>query len=195
MNHQSDQYYIKQVLEGNTNSYGILVQRYQSLVYTVVYRMVKNKEEAEEIAQDTFVKAYKSLVNYRGESKFSTWLYTIAYRKSLDAIKVKKRFVSTELIEEISEGEIGMVNDALNYLQTKEKKKIIADSILKLPEEEAAIVTLYYFEEKSVKEIKEIVGLTEENIKIKLYRSRKKLYSILRHYVSPEMNTRNGRAI
>ncbi|WP_299898871.1 RNA polymerase sigma factor [uncultured Aquimarina sp.] len=195
MNHQSDQYYIKQVLEGDANSYGILVQRYQSLVYTVVYRMVKNKEEAEEIAQDTFVKAYKSLVNYRGESKFSTWLYTIAYRKSLDAIKVKKRFVSTELIEEISEGEIGMVNDALNYLQTKEKKKIIADSILKLPEEEAAIVTLYYFEEKSVKEIKAIVGLTEENIKIKLYRSRKKLYSILRYYVSPEMNTRNGRAI
>ncbi|GAA0726547.1 RNA polymerase sigma factor [Aquimarina litoralis] len=195
MNHQSDQYYINQVLEGDANSYGILVQRYQSLVYTVVYRMVKNKEEAEEIAQDTFVKAYQSLVNYRGESKFSTWLYTIAYRKSLDAIKVKKRFVSTELIEEISEGEIGMVNDALNYLQTKERKKIIADSILKLPEEEAAIVTLYYFEEKSVKEIKEIVGLTEENIKIKLYRSRKKLYSVLRHYVSPEMNTRNGRAI
>jgi len=195
MNHQSDQYYINQVLEGDANSYGILVQRYQSLVYTVVYRMVKNKEEAEEIAQDTFVKAYKSLVNYRGESKFSTWLYTIAYRKSLDAIKVKKRFVSTELIEEISEGEIEMVNDALNYLQTKERKKIIADSILKLPEEEAVIVTLYYFEEKSVKEIKKIVGLTEENIKIKLYRSRKKLYSILRHYVSPEMNTRNGRAI
>ena len=195
MNHQSDQYYINRVLEGDANSYGILVQRYQSLVYTVVYRMVKNKEEAEEIAQDTFVKAYKSLVNYRGESKFSTWLYTIAYRKSLDAIKVKKRFVSTELIEEISEGEIGMVNDALNYLQTKERKKIIADSILKLPEEEAAIVTLYYFEEKSVKEIKEIVDLTEENIKIKLYRSRKKLYSILRHYVSSEMNTKNGRAI
>ncbi|WP_378177061.1 RNA polymerase sigma factor [Aquimarina sp. SS2-1] len=195
MNHQSDQYYIKQVLEGDTNAFSILVQRYQSMVYTVVYRMLRNKEEAEEVAQDTFVKAYKSLVNYRGEAKFSTWLYTIAYRKSLDAIKKNKRYIVTELIEEITEGEIGMVQDALSYLQEKERKQVVAESILKLPEEEAAIITLYYFEEKSIKEIKDIVGLTEDNIKIKLYRSRKKLYSILKCHVSPEINTNNGRAI
>ena len=195
MNHQSDQYYIQQVLKGDANAFSALVERYQNLVYTVVYRMIRNKEEAEEVAQDTFVKAYKSLSKYRGEAKFSTWLYTIAYRKSLDAIKKNKRFVSTELIEEISEGEVGMVYDALSYLQDKERKQIISNSILKLPEEEAAIITLYYFEEKSVKEIKEIVGLTEDNIKIKLYRSRKKLYSILKYHVSPEINTNNGRAI
>ncbi|MHA7058206.1 RNA polymerase sigma factor [Aquimarina sp. M1] len=195
MNHQSDQYYIKQVLEGDTNAFSTLVQRYQGIVYTVAYRMIKNKEEAEEVSQDTFVKAYKSLVNYRGEAKFSTWLYTIAYRKSLDRIKKNKRFIATELIEEISEGEAGIINDALSYLQDKERKQVISDSILKLPEEEAAIVTLYYFEEKSVKEIKEIIGLTEDNIKIKLYRSRKKLYSILKFHVSPEINTNNGREI
>ncbi|WP_298313433.1 RNA polymerase sigma factor [uncultured Aquimarina sp.] len=195
MNHQSDQYYIKQVLEGEVNAFSSLVERYQSLVYTIVFRMVRNKEEAEEIAQDTFIKAYKSLSKYRGEAKFSTWLYTIAYRKSLDAIKKNKRFVATELIEEVSEGEVGVVNDALSYLQDIERKEIISNSILKLPEEESAIITLYYFEEKSIKEIKEIVGLTEDNIKIKLYRSRKKLYSILKYHFSPEINANNGRAI
>ncbi|MDH7444439.1 RNA polymerase sigma factor [Aquimarina sp. 2201CG14-23] len=195
MNHQSDQYYIEQVLGGDTNAFSFLVERYQNLVYTVVYRMIRNNEEAEEVAQDAFIKAYKSLSNYRGEAKFSTWLYTIAYRKSLDAIKAKKRFTSTELIEEISEGEAGLVNDALSYLQDKERKQIISDSILTLPEVEAAIITLYYYDEKSVKEIKEIVGLTEDNIKIKLYRSRKKLYSILKHHISPEINTKNGQAI
>lgn len=195
MNHQSDQYYIKQVLEGEVNAFSSLVERYQSLVYTIVFRMVRNKEEAEEIAQDTFIKAYKSLSKYRGEAKFSTWLYTIAYRKSLDAIKKNKRFVATELIEEVSEGEVGVVNDALSYLQDIERKEIISNSILKLPEEESAIITLYYFEEKSIKEIKEIVGLTEDNIKIKLYRSRKKLYSILKYNISPEINANNGRAI
>ncbi|AXT53285.1 RNA polymerase sigma factor [Aquimarina sp. BL5] len=195
MNHQSDQYYIKQVLEGEVNTFSSLVERYQSLVYTIVFRMVRNKEEAEEIAQDTFIKAYKSLSKYRGEAKFSTWLYTIAYRKSLDAIKKNKRFVATELIEEVSEGEVGVVNDALSYLQDIERKEIISNSILKLPEEESAIITLYYFEEKSIKEIKEIVGLTEDNIKIKLYRSRKKLYSILKYHISPEINANNGRAI
>ncbi|WP_405205641.1 RNA polymerase sigma factor [Aquimarina sp. LLG6339-5] len=195
MNHQSDQYYIKQVLGGDANAFSTLVERYQNLVYTVIYRMVRNKEEAEEVAQDTFIKAYKSLSNYRGQAKFSTWLYTIAYRKGLDAIKTKKRFIATELIEDISEGEVTIVNDALSYLQDKERKQIISDSILKLPEEEAVIVTLYYFEEKSVKEIKDIVGITENNIKIKLYRSRKKLYSILKYHISPEINTSNGRAI
>ncbi|WP_024772189.1 RNA polymerase sigma factor [Aquimarina macrocephali] len=195
MNHQSDQYYINQVLEGQVNAFSVLVARYQGLVYTVVYRMIKNKEQAEEVAQDSFIKAYKSLSNYRGDAKFSTWLYTIAYRKSLDAIKASKRMITSELIEEISEGEMELVGDALNYLQVKERKKIISDSIMRLPEDEAAIITLYYFEEKSVKEIVEIVNLTADNVKIKLYRSRKKLYSILKHHISPEISSKNGRAI
>ncbi len=195
MSHQSDQYYINQVLEGQVNAFSVLVERYQGLVYTVVYRMVKNKEQAEEVAQDSFIKAYKSLNNYRGDAKFSTWLYTIAYRKSLDAIKASKRMITSELIEEVSEGEMELVGDALNYLQIKERKKIISDSIMKLPEDEAAIITLYYFEEKSVKEIVEIVNLTADNVKIKLYRSRKKLYSILKHHISLEISSKNGRAI
>ncbi|MEW7292639.1 RNA polymerase sigma factor [Aquimarina sp. 2304DJ70-9] len=195
MNHQSDQYYINQVLEGQINAFSILVERYQTLVYTVVYRMVKNKEQAEEVAQDSFIKAYESLSKYRGDAKFSTWLYTIAYRKSLDIIKANKRMMTSELIEDIHEGEIALVNDALSYLQAKERKEIISDSIMKLPEDEAVIVTLYYFEEKSVKEIVEIVGLTIDNVKVKLYRSRKKLYSILQHHISPELSSKNGRAI
>ena len=160
MNYQSDQYYIRLILEGKGSAFATLVQRYQDMVYTVAYRMVRNKEEAEEIAQDTFIKAYKALDTYRGDSKFSTWLYTIAYRKSLDVIKKKKRTGVFELIEEISESEIGLVNGGLSYLQDKERKQIILDSIRKLTEEEVVIVTLYYFEEKSIKEIKEIVDLT-----------------------------------
>ena len=195
MNHQSDQYYIRLILEGKTNVFAILVERYQDMVYTVAHRMVRNKEEAEEIAQDTFIKAFKVLDTYRGDSKFSTWLYTIVYRKSLDGIKKKKRTRVFELIEEISESDIELVHDALSYIQDKERKQIISDSIKKLAEDEAVIVTLYYFEEKSIKEIKEIINLTENNIKIKLYRSRKKLYSILKHHILPEMNTNNGKAI
>ncbi len=195
MNHQSDQYYINQVLEGQVNAFSVLIERYQSLVYTVVYRMIKNKEEAEEVAQDSFIKAFKSLGNYRGDAKFSTWLYTIAYRKSLDALKKSKRMITSEIIEEINEGEIELVNDALNYLQTKERKRIISDSIMKLAEDEAAIITWYYFEEKSVKEIVKMTDLTADNVKIKLYRGRKKLYSILKYHISPEISSKNGRAI
>lgn len=173
----------------------MLVSRYQQLVYTVVYRVVKNREQAEEIAQDTFVKAYTSLSGFRGDSAFSSWLYMIAYRKALDAIKANKRIIRSDRIEEILENEIGPIHDALEYMQEQERKEIIRNSILKLSEDEAVIITLYYFEEKSVKEIVEIIGLSADNIKIKLYRSRKKLYSILKQYVLPEMNTKNGRAI
>ncbi len=195
MNHQSDQYYINQVLQGQVNAFSVLVERYQNLVFTVVYRMLKNKEQAEEVAQDSFIKAYESLGKYRGDSKFSTWLYTIAYRKSLDTLKVNKRMKTSEFIDTINEGEIELVNDALSYLQAKERKEIISDSIMKLPEDEAVIITLYYFEEKSIKEIVEIVGLTLDNVKVKLYRSRKKLYSILQYHISPELSNKNGRAI
>ncbi len=195
MNHQSDQYYINQVLQGQVNAFSVLVERYQNLVFTVVYRMLKNKEQAEEVAQDSFIKAYESLGKYRGDSKFSTWLYTIAYRKSLDTLKVNKRMKTSEFIDTINEGEIELVKDALSYLQAKERKEIISDSIMKLPEDEAVIITLYYFEEKSIKEIVEIVGLTLDNVKVKLYRSRKKLYSILQYHISPELSNKNGRAI
>lgn len=195
MDHQSDQYYIDKVLDGEVNAFAVLVERYQNLVYTVIFRMVKNKEQSEEVAQDTFVKAYESLSKYRGEAKFSTWLYTIAYRKSLDMLKASKRMITSNVIDEINEGDIEMVNDALHLLQQKEKKQIILDCILRLPEEEAAIITLYYYEEKSVKEITKITGLKTDNIKIKLYRSRKKLYSMLEKYISLEINSKNGRAI
>ena len=65
MSHQSDQYYIQRVLEGNVNAFSYLVAHYQDLVYTVAYRVMKNREEAEEVAQDTFIKAFKSLGSYR----------------------------------------------------------------------------------------------------------------------------------
>jgi len=195
MNHQSDQYYINQVLQGRVNDFSVLVERYQNFVYTIVFRMVKNKEQAEEIAQDTFVKAYTSLSKYRGEAKFSTWLYTIAYRKCLDAIKASKRTIRSETLEESNETKIQVVNDALSCLLDKERKEIISDSILKLPEDQAALITLFYFEEKSIKEIVEIMGLTIDNVKVKLYRSRKKLYSILQYHISPELSSKNGREI
>ncbi len=195
MNHQSDQYYINQVLKGQVNDFSVLVERYQNFVYTIVFRMIKNKEQAEEIAQDTFVKAYMSLSKYRGEAKFSTWLYTIAYRKSLDAIKATKRIIRSEDIGELNEGEIKVIHNALSCLLDKERKEIISNSILKLPEDEAALITLFYFEEKSIKEIVEIMGLSIDNVKVKLYRSRKKLYSILQYHISPELTSKNGREI
>ena len=100
-----------------------------------------------------------------------------------------------ELVEDITEKEVETIDNALHYLLDKERKAIIQESILALPEQEAAIITLYYFEDQSVKEIAEITDLSEDNIKIKLYRSRKKLFTLLKQHVLPEISDTNGKAI
>ncbi len=195
MSTTTDQELIDQTLNGDTRSFGVLVERYQNFVFTIVYRMVKVREEAEEVSQDSFIKAFESLSSYRGESKFSSWLYSIAYRKALDSLRKNKKHRALEIIDDITEGEIDTIDNALHFLEEKERKKTIQDCILKLSEDEAAIITLYYFEDQSVREIAGITKLSEDNIKVKLYRSRKKLFSSLKHFVLPEITNSNGRAI
>ncbi len=191
MQPNTDPYLIDQTLKGDTKAFGELVERYQAFVYTIVIRIVKVREEAEEVAQDTFIKAFQSLSSYRGESKFSSWLYSIAYRKALDALRKNKKNSSLELIEEITEGDCSVIENALSYIEDQERSEVIKKCILELPEKEAAIITLFYFEEQSIKEIAKITQLTEDNIKVKLYRSRKKLFSLLKHYILPEAYNTN----
>jgi len=87
-----DQHYINLVLQGDANAFSILVDRYKDLVFTLTLRLLKNREEAEEVPQDTFVKVYKSLAKFKGNSKFSTWIYKIIYNTSLDRIKKNKKY-------------------------------------------------------------------------------------------------------
>ncbi|NND63119.1 MAG: RNA polymerase sigma factor [Flavobacteriaceae bacterium] len=195
MTTNTDQLLIQKTLEGDTRSFGLLVEKYQAYVYTISLRMLKVKEEAEEVAQDTFIKAYASLSGFRGDSKFSSWLYSIAYRKALDRLRKNKRSQTSELFEEITEGDTALVENALDMLESKERRQKIKECIMQLPKTEAVLITLYYFEEQSVKEIAQIVDLSEENIKVKLFRSRKKLFNLLQSYVMPEILNTNGKAV
>jgi len=191
----TDQYLIDKILNGDTNAFGVLVDRYQNFVFTIAIRILKHTEEAEEVAQDSFIKAFDSLSSFRGDSKFSTWLYRIVYHKSLDRIKMNKRHRTYEIIEEITDDSLDHIENGLEFMLSTERTNVIKRCIGELPEEEAAIISLYYFEEQSVKEIAKVTNLTEDNIKIKLYRSRKKLFSLLEGYIKPEISNRNGKAI
>lgn len=185
MSAKPDEYYIEQTLKGNVNAYAFLVEKYKHMVYTLSVRIIKNREEAEEVSQDVFVKAYKNLENFKGESKFSTWIYKIAYYASLDVVKRNKRFVNSENIEDLSDSDLGNIQDALEYLHEKDRKNVINKALLKLNEDERVILTLYYFEDLPIKDISQIVNLSVDNIKIKLFRSRKKLTAILKHVIEP----------
>ncbi|MBW2937750.1 RNA polymerase sigma factor [Aureisphaera sp. CAU 1614] len=195
MTTSTDHQLINNTLHGNTQAFSVLVERYQNFVFTIAVRMLRNREEAEEVAQDSFIKAFEALSTYRGEAKFSSWLYSIVYRKTLDRIRKNNNSRTIELVEEITETETEDIENALHFIQIQERNELIKKGIEQLPEQEAAIITFFYFEELSIKEISEITQLSEDNVKIKLFRSRKKLFTLLKYYVLPQYTNNNGSAI
>lgn len=195
MTTNTDHYLVEQTLNGNTQAFSLLVERYQDYVFTIAVRIVKIREEAEEVAQDSFIKAYEALSTFRGDAKFSSWLYSIVYRKALDRLRKNSRTKTLEMVEDLMEGDSETVENALQLLEIKERNEVLQKCLDQLPEGDAAIISFYYFEELSVKEIAEITQLTEDNIKIKLHRSRKKMFSYMKFYMLPEYTQNNGRAI
>ncbi|AXP81790.1 ECF RNA polymerase sigma factor SigW [Mariniflexile rhizosphaerae] len=183
----NDQYYINLILNGDTNAFHILVDRYKDLVYSLSLRMLKNREEAEEVSQDTFVKVFKSLPRFKGDSKFSTWIYKIAYNTCLDRLKKNKKFYNDVPIDEFTEHQVRTIDDALENLEAKEREQAIQDCMSLLPNEDGFLLTLYYFEEQSLDDISKVMGLTPNNVKVKLFRSRKKLAAILKQRLEPEI--------
>lgn len=187
MNYREDSYYIKRVLNGNLASYAVLVEKYKSLAYTLAVRIAKNHEDAEEIAQDSFLKAYNSLKSFKKESKFSTWLYKIIYNTAISRFR-KKQIDSFSLDDSpFQESVHDDYDDGLNIMHLKERKKIISQAISKLKEDEGVVMTLFYMSENNTKEIEEITGFTNSNIKILLHRGRKKLLFELKKILKEEI--------
>ena len=193
MTNKNDQLYINKVINGDTNAFAYLVDNYKNMVYSLALKMTKNREEAEEVSQDTFIKAYKNLSNFKGDSKFSTWLYRIAYHACLDTIKKNKNHNQSFEINEITFNQIKSVETILEGIERKEREKIIDECLLKLPEEERSIIWMFYYDELSLKEIIEVTSLSEANIKVKLHRARKKLLTIVEENVEPEIISHYGR--
>lgn len=174
-----DSYLVSKSIHGDMKAFGVLIDRYKQMVFTLAYRMLRNKEDAEEIAQDTFLKAHKALDTFKGDAKFSTWLYKIAYYQSLDLLKKKKRQIASVSIDQYISVDIKVMNGVLEELDRQDRVRIVKMAIDRLTEEDAAIVSLFYFEELSIKEIAEIVSLSPELIKVRLFRSRKQLAILL----------------
>lgn len=187
MTTNNDLYYINLIIEGNSNVFSVLVDRYKDLVFSLALKMVKNREEAEEVSQDTFVKVFKSLSQFKGDSKFSTWLYKVTYNTCLDRLKKYKREQQVVSIDEFNSNQIKSIDNALDKMEDEERKKAIQDCIELLPRDDAFLLTLFYFEEQSLEEIAKVVNLTSNNVKVKLFRIRKKLTTILKERLEPEI--------
>jgi RNA polymerase sigma-70 factor (ECF subfamily) len=184
MDHRDDNHFIDQVRAGDTAAYAALVNRHKDLVFSIALKILQNREDAEEVAMDAFVKAFRKLSDFRRDSKFSTWLYRIAYNEAISRTRLKK-FMEVELVEEISESAADEeVEDGVLGLSQDEQRKAIHLVLKKMPEGDQLLITLFYLQGMPVLEIAEITGLSESNVKVRLHRLRKKIYVELNEILS-----------
>ncbi len=179
METRDDNHYIEQVISGDPAAFAALVNRHKDLVFTIAMNITRNREDAEEVSQDAFLKAFQKLSGFRKESSFQTWLYRIAYNEAITKIrknKLKMADLEDEILEIIPEEE---VEEEVAGLDEKEQKQVIIKILDKLREIDRVLVTLFYLNNQTVSEICEVTGLGESNVKVRLHRIRKKIYSDL----------------
>ena len=187
MRFQEDHHYIEKTLQGNINAYGQLIQKHEKYAYTLAMRILKNREDAEEAAQDAFIKAYHSLKTFEGKSKFTTWLYKIVYNEAVGRLRKTRTY--TIQLEEVEGLPVNSNDylDGLSSMQLEERKKIIQRGLDLMKPAESAALTLFYLDEQSIKEIEVIMGLTSSHVKILLHRGRKSLLDSLQKITKSEL--------
>ncbi len=176
---------IKDVKAGNISAYAVLLDRYKNLVFTLANNIVRNKEDAEEITQDVFVKAFKALSSFKGESLFSTWLYRIVINTSLNKKKLSKLKLTDD--SDLQEDSYSDIDSLLKQQERKDIKKILQDAIKLLKDDERLCITLFYINELSIAEINELTDISISNVKILLHRGRKSLYVQLKILLKAEV--------
>ncbi len=178
------------VLSGDHPAYKALVDRYQYFVFTLAYRLTNSREDAEEIAQDVFVKAFRSLADFRYGAKFSTWLFTIAQNTGITHLRKKKLPVSS--LDQ--EGTFIQVENhesdfKANQIEDKNRKQMVNQAIAMLSADDAQVITLFYKGEQTLDEIGQILGLEPNAVKVRLFRARQRLKEKMEKYFAEEVRT------
>jgi len=178
---------IEQTLAGNQSAYADLVKRHQRFVFTLALRFVKTREDAEEVAQDTFIKAYRSLTSFQQQAKFTTWLYTIVYTTAMTALRKKR--LDTDSIDD-ENMYIQLENQGgfdTNNAENKSRSYYLNQAIAQLLTDDATIITLFYQGEQSLEEIAQTLGMEANTVKVKLFRARQRLKEKLERNLKHEV--------
>ena len=188
----NDNEIISKVLSGDQQAYAMLVSRYQNYVFTLVLRFIKSREDAEEVAQDIFIKAYRALADFKGGSKFSTWLYTIVNNTCISFLRKKKLDVHSLDNEKVFEAadtiDSGM---SANQVEQKSKLAMVNKAIAMLNPDDAEVITLFYKAEQSLEEIAGILHIETNTAKVRLHRARTRLKEKMETYFPAEVSDLN----
>lgn len=180
MDPKDDIFYIGQVLEGKINAFSHLVDKHKDKAYNLAFRICANREEAEEIAQDAFLKAYRSLKTFRMKSSFTTWLYRIVYNTAISLVRTRKNRVLS--VEEFPADAVDFLGFSSSEEEAEDdyRNSLINFALQKISEEERGLITLFYYNELDTEEISKITGISRSNIKVRLFRARQKMVEIIR---------------
>lgn len=179
---------IQLVLQGNTPAYAVLVDRYRNFVFTIVLRYINSREDAEEVSQDIFIKAFRSLADFKGASKFSTWLYAITTTTSLTFLRKKKLEVHSLDNEKVFAAADNIDGGlSANQIEHKSRVSMVNEAIRMLNPDDAQILTLFYKGEQTLEEIAHILGKEPNTVKVQLHRARGRLKEKLTRHFSAEV--------
>ena len=168
-----DEELVRQVLSGNNNAFRFLVSKYQRLVLHMVGRIIQQQDGVEDVCQEVFIKVFKTLKTFRGDSKLSTWIATIAYNTAITEVRKQSRRGEVSYSQEPSLLKLDKeANLDHTLVERAEAKKYLMKLIENLPVNYRTVLTLYHLEEFSYKEIVEITGMPEGTIKSYLSRAR-----------------------
>ncbi len=180
---KEDEFYIDWILGGDSYALAALVDKHKEMVFPIAVKILRKREDAEEVTQDGFVKAYNPPANFNRDVKFSTWLYRIAYNASISRSRKKQHEFAAIDENMIDNYTTDSVSKSINELDKDEQIVAINTLMEKLPEEENLLLTLFYKKEKSVEKISEITEYSHSNVKVKRYRIRKRMYIDLEQFL------------
>lgn len=184
----SDIQLIERIKAGDMTSFELLVERHKNFAFTIADRILQNEEDAEEVAHDAFVKLLTSLDKFKGESKFTTWFYRIVMNMAIS--RTRKKRLKTEDIDNRPDGlKEYSTFEEFGGLNLKDRTYYLNKAIGLLKEEERLLITLYYFDELEMDEIEEVTKIDKGNLKVKIFRARKKLADHLRQQLSTELES------
>jgi RNA polymerase sigma-70 factor (ECF subfamily) len=183
-NLDDDDIFLDKLVSGDEEAFRKLVSRHSQIVYNISLRMVRDRELAEDLTQEVFVKVYKALPRFRRRSKLSTWLYRIAYNTAMTELeRARYRYEMDDVEDERLQGKLDSAREfndnILDKLERDELAARVESLIEKLNPEQRMVMTLYYNGEKSYKEISEIMGLPMGTVKTLLFRAKAGLRAML----------------
>jgi RNA polymerase sigma factor (sigma-70 family) len=180
--------YIQQIVDGDVARYSWFVNTYKDMAFSIANRILDNDRDSEEAVQDAFLQAYRNIRSFKGDCRFSTWLYRIVVNNLLTRLKKRQRETSYADIE-LAAAELADVESSYQGLTAQEQAQYIGRAMERLRPEDRLVLTLYYLDEQSLGEIADITGIPKANVKMQLHRARGRMYGVLSVLLNRKVNT------